>query len=524
MIAGPIALVVLDGWGVSDETEGNAIALARKPNMDRFLALYPNTTLRTHGEAVGLLGGQMGNSNVGHLNLGAGRVVLQDFTRIHRAVESGNFFHNSVLTEAMESAKSRGRIHLLGLLSDGGVHSHIDHIFALLDMARRRGVGRVFIHTLLDGRDTAPRSAELYLTALQSEAARLGVGEIATVTGRYFGMDRDQRWDRTEKAYRVIVRAEGRLESDPLQAVAHAYERGESDEFIEPTVITGDDGGPIARVEPGDTVIFFNFRADRARQLIWALGAVDFDGFERGEDPCVDLVTMTRYDERLPVPAAFPREHLRNTLGEIVSRKGRRQLRIAETEKYAHVTYFFNGGNEEVFPGEERILIPSPRVATYDQQPEMSAREVTDRLLEAMEEHDYRLIVLNYANPDMVGHTGNIEAAVRAIETVDECLGRVEEAILRRGGAMLIVADHGNAEQMIDRKRNQAHTAHTSNPVPCILIADGTKGWRLRPGFLADVAPTVLYMMELPLPPEMNGHSLIVHEQPVETNQEVPHV
>lgn len=509
MIPGPVALIVLDGWGLSDRTEGNAIALARKPNMDLLHARYPHTTLRTHGEAAGLLAGQMGNSNVGHLNLGAGRVVHQDVSRIHKAIRTGDFFDNAALIDAMLRAGENGRsLHLLGLLSDGGVHSHMSHLFALLELARREGVTRVYVHAFLDGRDVLPKSARRYLHALEREIRRLGLGRVATVCGRYYAMDRDRRWDRTEAAYRAVALGQGLAAPDPDAALSAAYARGETDEFVTPTVIADAEGNPLAPVRPGDVVIFFNFRPDRARQLTWAFTRPDFDGFDRELIP-VHFVTMTAYDDSLPIPVAFSRRHLHNTLGEVVSRRGWLQLRIAETEKYAHVTYFFDGGEEEVFPGETRVLVPSPKVRTYDEMPEMSALQVTDRLLEELATGKYRLIVLNYANPDMVGHTGNVAAAVRAIEVVDACLGRVVRALLDMKGAALIVADHGNAEKMVSDDGEQAYTAHTSNPVPCILVAHGVEGWKLRSGTLADVAPTLLELLGLPQPEEMDGRSLI---------------
>lgn len=511
MVPGPVALVVLDGWGISDKTEGNAIALARTPVMDRLMDRYPHTTLRTDGEAVGLLEGQMGNSNVGHLNLGAGRVVYQDLSRIHRAVNSGEFFSNPALVGAAERAREGHALHLLGLVSDGGVHSHIQHLFALLRLARERGVQRVLVHAILDGRDVLPRSAGRYLSALEAELARLGTGMVASVMGRYYAMDRDNRWERTEKAYRAVAEGRGLTASDPRRALEEAYARGESDEFVTPTVIVNAAGAPVGPVAAGDAVIFFNFRADRARQLTRAFVQEDFGGFPRQRIP-LHFVTMTGYDDSLEVPVAFPRQHLRHTLGELVSQQGWKQLRIAETEKYAHVTYFFNGGEERVFPGEKRVLVPSPKVATYDLCPEMSAREVTRRLLEELRTDSYRLVVLNYANPDMVGHTGNLEAAIRAIETVDACLGEVVDAVLAAGGAALIVADHGNAERMRDDEGDQPYTAHTSNPVPCILVGQGVEGWRLRPGTLADVAPTLLQLLGLPKPEEMDGQSLIEAE------------
>lgn len=501
-----IVLVVLDGWGISEKWEGNAIALASKPFMDHLMKTYPNTTIRTDGEAAGLLEGQMGNSNVGHLNLGAGRVVYQDLSRIHRAIASGEFFRNRALVEVADLCRSQGRpLHLVGLLSDGGVHSHIQHLFALLRLARDHGVPRVFVHAFLDGRDVLPRSAAAYLDALEQEFRHLQLqcGSVATVIGRYYAMDRDQRWDRTEKAYRAMVYGEGHRVGSPMEALELAYGRGESDEFVYPSVI--DPGGYIRK---GDAVIFFNFRADRIRQLVRAFVLPGFDAFQT-EDLSLDVVTMTSYDDAFQVKVAFPRQHLVNTLGEIISKQGWKQLRIAETEKYAHVTYFFNGGEEQVFPGEVRVLIPSPKVATYDQCPEMSAREVTRRFLEEVSTGEYKLVVLNFANPDMVGHTGNLPAAVKAIEVVDECLARVVEATLERDGVLLIVADHGNAERMVDDERGQAYTAHTRNPVPCILVGQGLEGWELQPGTLADIAPTILDLLGIEKPSEMDGHSLI---------------
>lgn len=506
-----MALIVLDGWGLSQRVEGNAIALARTPNMDRLHAFYPSTTLEAHGEAVGLSEGQMGNSNVGHLNLGAGRIVYQDLVRIDRAIRDGSFFSNPVLLEAMRHASTRGRpLHLLGLLSDGGVHSHIRHLFALLEMACRQGL-KVLVHCFLDGRDVPPANAAEYLQALEGKLAETGAGDIATVMGRYYAMDRDRRWDRTRKAYEAMVVGEGRLAPNPLEGLHRAYEQGETDEFVVPTVITGNEGKPRGKVEAGDSLIFYNFRADRARQITRAFTEEDFLEFSRPTGYLAPhFVGMTRYDETFTVPFAFPPRHLANTLGEVVSRAGMRQLRIAETEKYAHVTYFFSGGEEEPFAGEDRRLIPSPRVATYDQKPEMSAPEVTRAVLEEIAAGRHDVIILNYANPDMVGHTGVLEAAIRAIEVVDTCVGEVVKALLARGGAAIVLSDHGNAEQMLDYETGEPHTAHTSNPVPCILVDDRRREARLRPGILADVAPTLLELIGLPRPGEMDHDSLIL--------------
>ncbi len=510
MIPRLFVLVVLDGWGISTRWEGNAIALARKPFMDHLMETYPHTYLRTDGEAAGLLEGQAGNSNVGHLNLGAGRVVYQDLSRIHRSIASGDFFTNTALVQLTDFCRDSGRpLHLVGLLSDGGVHSQIKHLFALLRLAKEHGVTDVYVHAFLDGRDVLPRSAAGYIQSLEEEMTRLGIGRIASVTGRYYAMDRDCRWNRTEKAYRVLVHGHGYTARTASEALDMAYERGETDEFVEPTVIIGDTGKPLGLIEAGSGVVFFNFRADRARQIVGPFVSDEFEAFPR-ERLFLKVVTMTRYDDAFPVEVAFPREHLVNTLGEVVSRQGWKQLRIAETEKYAHVTYFFNGGEEQVFPGEVRVLIPSPKVATYDQCPEMNARAVTQRFLDEIENNDYRLVVLNFANPDMVGHTGNLPAAVQAIEVVDECLSRVVQAVLNRDGMLLIVADHGNAERMVDDEQGQAYTAHTSNPVPCILVGNGLENWSLRPGTLADVAPTVLDIFGINQPREMDGHSLIV--------------
>ncbi|MDI3316612.1 MAG: 2,3-bisphosphoglycerate-independent phosphoglycerate mutase [Bacillota bacterium] len=503
--------MVLDGWGIRRSARGNAILAARTPVMDRLWRDYPHTRLDASGEAVGLTAGQMGNSNVGHLTIGAGRIVWQDLVRIDRAIREGSFFTNPVLRQVMEETRASGHVlHLLGLLSDGGVHSHIRHLLALLEMAARVGLRQVCVHAFLDGRDTPPRSAEPFLREAQEKAESLGFPGIATVSGRYYAMDRDRRWERTERAYRALVEGRGLTAPDPVAALHAAYERGEGDEFVQPTVVTPErlDGRPLGRIRPGDGVIFFNFRADRARQLTHALTDAHFDPFpvERLD---LRFVTMTRYEEGLALPVAFPKPDLADTLGELVARAGGRQLRIAETEKYAHVTYFFNGGEERQFEGEDRILVPSPKVATYDLKPEMSAPEIAERLRGALAAREYRLVVLNFANADMVGHTGDFDAAVRAVETVDGCVGEVVEAALERQGAVLVTADHGNAEEMLDEATGQPHTAHTSNPVPFIAVVPGEKPRELAPGGLRDVAPTALGLLGLPRPEAMEGRDLL---------------
>ena len=499
-----VGLVVLDGWGLNPSSDGNAVRLARTPVMDRLLATIPHATLVTWGEAVGLPEGQMGNSEVGHMNLGAGRIVYQDLTRIDKAIREGTLESNPVLRETLAQARSGGTLHLIGLLSPGGVHSHERHVRALLTIAGGAGVPRIRVHAFLDGRDTPPRSAMASLRACGETLAGLADGAIATISGRYYAMDRDKRWDRTEKAYRAMVAGEGLHAPDAPAALTAAYERGEGDEFVLPTVVGDSDG----RIRRGDTVLAFNFRPDRMRQISRALGDPGFDAFPRPEWP-LDLryVCMTQYEETDPYPILFTDEPLRKTIGDVVSEAGIRQLRIAETEKYAHVTYFFNGSEEVPFQGEDRVLIPSPHVKTYDLKPEMSAFEVTEELTRRLADETYGFFVLNFANADMVGHTGVIDAARRAVETVDTCLGRVLEAVERRNGLALVTSDHGNAEQMIDPANGGVHTAHTLNPVP-ILIAGG-EAHRLRSGILADVAPTLLHLMGLPAPPEMTGANLL---------------
>lgn len=489
-----MGLIILDGLGLSDRREGNAWALAATPNLDRWWGRVPSSRLQASGEAVGLAPGQMGDSNVGHLNLGAGRVVVQDVLRISRSIASGEFFDNPVLGKACQPGCV---VHLIGLVSDGGVHSHQDHLHALLELARRRKVARVAVHAILDGRDVPPQSAGIFIDRLEGELA--GIGAIASVMGRYWAMDRDGRWDRLRAAHAAMVMGRGERAASARAALAEGYARGETDEFLTPTAI---DGTGIA---PAESIICFNFRADRARQLSRALADPDFMSFPR-EGGLRQLTTMTLYDEEFPLPHAFaPLPRPAHGLGEWISRLGLSQLRIAETEKYAHVTYFFSGGRETPYPGERRVLIPSPRVATYDLQPEMSAREVTDAALAEVGQDPPDVVILNYANPDMVGHTGILSAAVRAVETVDACLGRILPALR----AALIVSDHGNAEQMLDPAAGGPHTAHTLNPVPAMLLDASRSGATLADGILADVAPTLLEIMGLPVPPEMTGHSLL---------------
>jgi len=510
----PITLIVLDGWGINPRSDWNAIAQARKPNWEELTDRYPHTSLGASGESVGLPAGQMGNSEVGHMNIGAGRIVDQDLVRISKAIRSGQFFQNPVLLQATSVAK-RAQLHLMGLVSDGGVHSSIEHLFALLELAKRQGLEKVYIHAFLDGRDTPPSSGLGYIRQLEDFIAHLGVGRIATVMGRYYAMDRDKRWDRTQKAYRALVAGEGRYFPAASEAIEYGYKHGETDEFLIPSVI-GPDRSPTTLIRDNDAVIFFNFRADRARQLTRAFIQKDFSEFERnggaqGRAPHLGIfVSMTLYDETFDIPVAFGPQELHEIMGELVSRAGLTQLRIAETEKYAHVTYFFNGGEEKLFPNEDRCLIPSPKVATYDLKPEMSAYEVTAEVVRRINSGRYDVIVLNYANPDMVGHTGIMEAAVRAIEVTDDCIGKTVRATLQQGGVAVITADHGNAEQMLDYETGQPHTAHTTNPVPFILVGEKYRGATLaKEGILADVAPTLLEVMNFPQPPEMTGKSLL---------------
>ncbi|EEG77875.1 2,3-bisphosphoglycerate-independent phosphoglycerate mutase [Dethiobacter alkaliphilus] len=506
----PLVLIVLDGWGLGRKRIGNAIYQAKTPFFHSLQEDYSVARLKASGEAVGLPEGQMGNSEVGHLNIGAGRIVYQELTRISKSIEDGDFFENKELLAAIRHVKNKGSaLHLLGLLSDGGVHSHNTHLYALLELAKSQNVDKVYVHAVLDGRDVGPTSAEEYLSALEDKISDIGVGKVATVSGRYFTMDRDKRWERVERAYRSMVYGTGEAAATSLHALENAYEHGETDEFVAPTVILEDDGQPVATIGDDDAVIFFNFRPDRARQITRTFTDSDFAGFERGESaPYPYFVCMTQYDERIDAPVAFPPDHPTDTLGEVLAAAGLKQLRIAETEKYAHVTFFFSGGEEKCFDGEERILIPSPKVPTYNLQPEMSAPEVTDRLLEEIAADKFDVVIINYANPDMVGHTGVLEAAVKAVETVDSCLSRVVPAVLEKGGVAIVTADHGNAEQMTSGRNNRTFTAHTPNPVPFILAA---KDYRLKKqGILADVAPTVLDILNLETPAEMTGSSLLI--------------
>ncbi len=506
----PVALIILDGWGINPDCTANAVCLARTPRLDALAATCPTTRLSASGLAVGLPAGQMGNSEVGHLNIGAGRVIYQDLTRISKSIADGDFFANPVLLDAMAQIRAAGgRLHLLGLLSDGGVHSHNSHLYALVEMARRAGIGEVCIHAFTDGRDTPPQSAGGYLAELETELARLGLGRVATVIGRYYAMDRDNRWTRVEKAWRAMVLGEGEAADSSTAAIAAAYTAGETDEFVKPRVVQHN-GQPTGTIRDGDGLIFFNFRSDRARELTRSLTQADFTGFSRPQVPRLGtFVCLADYDETFALPVAFPPENYPDLLGTVVSRAGLKQLRIAETEKYAHVTFFFNGGEETPFPGEDRVLIPSPKeVATYDQKPAMSAVEVTDEVLRRVAGGDYDLIVLNYANPDMVGHTGILSAAIVAMETVDACAGRVVDAVLAAGGCALLTADHGNCEQMAD-SRGLPYTAHTTNPVPLILVDPNRPDARLREGILADIAPTILALLGLPQPAAMTGKSLL---------------
>lgn len=502
-------LIVLDGFGHSEKTEDNAIAAADMPNWDNFKATRPHTLISSSGLDVGLPDGQMGNSEVGHMSLGAGRVIYQDFTRINLAIEEGEFQQNPALTKTLSQLQNNnGALHVMGLLSPGGVHSHEDQIFAMLRMAGAAGLSKIYLHGFLDGRDTPPRSAAASLEAAEAVFAEIGTGQVATVCGRYFAMDRDNRWDRVERAYNLLVRGEAPFHAkSSAEALAQAYERDENDEFVQPTAIHNFESPPISMAD-GDAVVFMNFRADRAREISRAILHEDFDGFERRSRVALsDFVMLTHYADDIKTSCAFAPASLHNTFGQYVADQGKTQLRIAETEKYAHVTFFFSGGREQPFTGEERILVASPDVATYDLQPEMSAHEVTDKLIEAIQSGAFDTIVCNYANGDMVGHTGVFAAAVKAVETLDVCLGRLAEALAANGGQMLVTADHGNVEQMLDHTTGQAHTAHTCEPVPLVYV--GPKQLSLSAGgTLTDIAPTVLHLMGCEVPSEMTGTSL----------------
>lgn len=504
----PMMLMILDGFGINDNEKANAVKIANTPNIDNLMKIWPTTKIYTSGLKVGLPDGQMGNSEVGHTNIGAGRIVYQDLTRITKSIEDGDFFSIKEITEAIENCKkNHSKLHIMGLLSDGGVHSHIRHLVALLEVAKRKDFEDVYVHCFLDGRDTPPASGEGYITLLEEKMKEKEVGKIASISGRFYSMDRDKRWDRVEKAYNALVKGEGEKATSVISAIESSYQQEVFDEFVLPTVICNNSNEPLATIQDNDSVIFFNYRPDRAREITRSLVDPEFDGFET-KPLNIYYVCFTQYDETIPnVHIAFKPESLKNTFGEYVSSQGLTQLRIAETEKYAHVTFFFNGGEEKQYPGEDRILVPSPKVQTYDMQPEMSAIEVTDKVVEAIQSDKYDCIILNYANPDMVGHTGNLEAAVKAIETIDNSVARVVSAIEEKNGMIIMTADHGNAEQMIDYKTGEPHTAHTTNVVPLVLI--GVEGVQLKSGKLADLAPTMLDLMEIPKPAEMTGESII---------------
>ena len=504
-------LMILDGYGLNKDTKGNAVAQAKTPVMDKLMAEYPFVEGNASGLAVGLPDGQMGNSEVGHLNMGAGRIVYQELTRITREIEDGAFFENQALVAAVENAKKNdSALHLYGLVSDGGVHSHNTHIYGILELAKRHGLKKVFVHCFLDGRDTPPESGKGYVQELTDKMAELGVGEVATVMGRYYAMDRDNRWERVEKAYAALTKGEGVEASDGVSAIAASYAQGVTDEFMVPAVVKRD-GKPLATIQDKDSVIFYNFRPDRAREITRAFCDEEFTGFPREKRLELTYVCFTEYDPTIPNKlVAFHKVELHNTFGEYLAAQGRTQARIAETEKYAHVTFFFNGGVEEPNKGEERILVKSPKVATYDLQPEMSAYGVCDKLVEAIKSGKYDVIIINFANPDMVGHTGIEAAAIAAVEAVDECVGRAVDAIRETGGQMFICADHGNAEQLVDYETGAPFTAHTTNPVPFLLVnADPAYGLR-EGGCLADIIPTLLELMDMEQPAEMTGKSLLV--------------
>ena len=504
----PVMLMILDGFGISDKEDGNAVRTAYKPNYDSIMQKYPNTQLGASGIDVGLPEGQMGNSEVGHLNIGSGRIIYQELTRITKSISDGDFFTNTALNAAVDNAiKNNSSLHLLGLLSDGGVHSHINHLKALLKLASQKGLKKVYVHAFLDGRDVPPSSALNYVSEIEKYMKELGIGKIATISGRYYAMDRDNRWERVQLAYNAIVLANGETADSASEAIKKSYHDNKTDEFVLPTVVL-EDGKPIGKIENNDSVIFFNFRPDRAREITRAINDKEFSGFQRDK---LDLyyVTFTQYDKTLQgVNIAFNPESISNTLGEYVSKLGKKQLRIAETEKYAHVTFFFNGGVEAPSVNEDRALIPSPKVATYDLKPEMSAYEVCEEVLKRIDCEEYDMIILNFANPDMVGHTGVFEAAKKAIEAIDVCLGKIVERILSKDGTLFITADHGNAEEMIDYSSGEPMTAHTTDPVPFIYVSKEAKPLR-EGGILADIAPTMLQVMKIEIPKEMTGKSLI---------------
>ncbi|MGN1298474.1 MAG: 2,3-bisphosphoglycerate-independent phosphoglycerate mutase [Candidatus Scatovivens sp.] len=501
-------LMILDGFGINEQEEGNAVKLANIPNINELLKKNPNTIIHTSGIDVGLPEGQMGNSEVGHTNIGAGRIIYQDLAKITKSIEDGDFFSKEEFIQAIENCKKHNsKLHIMGLLSDGGVHSHNRHLYGLLELAKRKDFENVFVHCFMDGRDTPPASGENFITQLEAKMEEKGVGKIATISGRFYSMDRDKRWERVEKSYNALVKGEGEKYNSATVAIEESYQKEIFDEFIKPTVICNNNGEPLAKIEENDSVIFINFRPDRARQITRAIVDENFDGFSRDYFKTF-FVCMTPYDETMPnVKVAFKKEEIKNTLGEILSKNGLKQLRIAETEKYAHVTFFFNGGEEKQYEGEDRILVPSPKVETYDLKPEMSAFEVTNKVVDAIKSNKYDLIILNYANPDMVGHTGNLEAAIKALEALDECVKKVCDAINDVNGVLLVTADHGNSEQMIDYKTGEPYTAHTTNPVPLAIV--GLKNKKLKEGRLADIAPTILEILGLEKPEEMTGESLI---------------
>ena len=505
----PVALIIMDGFGESQNTNGNAIAASNTPNLDKIIKEYPNTLIQASGLDVGLPDGQMGNSEVGHTNIGAGRIVYQDLTRVSKSIADGDFFTNEVLVEAMNNAKN-GALHLMGLISNGGVHSHIDHLKALIKMAKEQGVENVFVHGFTDGRDVAPTSALSFVEDIENYMKEVGVGKFASLSGRYYAMDRDKRWERVQLAYEAMVTGKGNTATSAKEAIEKSYAEDKNDEFVVPTVIV-EDGKPLGLIKEGDSIVFGNFRPDRAREITRAIVDTDFAGFER-PNMNTFFVCLTTYDVTIKnVHVAFKPQSLENTLGEYLAKNGKSQLRTAETEKYAHVTFFFNGGVEEANEGEETLLVPSPKVATYDLQPEMNAPELTEKVLAKIDEDKYDFIVLNYANPDMVGHTGVVEAAIKAVETVDTCVGKVVDKIVSKGGSVLITADHGNAELMQDPETKTTITAHSTNPVPFIVVGEEFKTANLREGGrLSDIAPTVLDMMNLKKPEEMTGQSLII--------------
>lgn len=510
--SGPCVLMILDGWGIGALNDTNAIYMAKTPFLDQIKKDYPATRLSCSGKAVGLPDRIMGNSEVGHLNIGAGRIVYQGLMRIDMAIKDGSFFDNDALSAVMSTVKKRqSALHFMGLVSDAGVHSQLSHLFALIEMAAKKGVTKIYVHVILDGRDTPPDSGIGYISELQKFLDLKKTGTIASVCGRYYAMDRDTRWDRTEKAYRLYTTGDGICETDPVIAVKNAYNRDETDEFVKPVIMVDERGAPLKTISDNDGIIFFNFRPDRARQITRAFTDPEFDHFQRKKKPDLcDFVCMTLYDESFTLPVAFAPVHIDNVLGEVVSRQGLNQLRIAETEKYAHVTYFFNGGEEKAFPNEDRHLVPSPRdVDTYDQKPEMSAYTVAEKTVSSIDSEKYHMIILNFANLDMVGHTGDIEAAIKASKAVDQCVKQVVTAVIKKGGTVLVTADHGNAEKMKE-DNGHIHTAHTLNQVPLVLVSEEKKTVRLREGVLGDIAPTMLEIMGIDQPTEMSGTSLII--------------